>query len=249
VQPSLNYEIGLLVDAFDKPPFFMMSYNKPYYDRLIQSAGLSKSQDLYAYWAHVSMHDTLDPKLFQILEAARERFGIVIRPLNKKKFIQEVELFMNLYNRSLVTTWGFVPFSVAEMKHLAAGLKQLLIPEMTLFAEIDGKPVGVCFALLDYNPRIKAIQGKLFPFGFIKLLWNRRAIKKIRIISANVVPEFQSWGIGLVLLEGLMPIVREWGIQEAEYSWVLESNHLSRASLERAGAKLIKTYRLYDGSI
>jgi GNAT superfamily N-acetyltransferase len=123
------------------------------------------------------------------------------------------------------------------------------VPELALVAEIEGKPVGVCFALLNYNPRIKAINGRLFPFGFIRLLWNRRGIKSIRVISANVIPEYQRWGIGLVLLNGLLPKVHEWGVQEAEFSWVLESNHLSRASLEKGGAKLSKTYRLYDGAI
>ena len=66
------------------------------------------------------------------------------------------------------------------------------------------------------------------------------------MISANVVPEYQRWGIGLVLLRGLVPKMLEWGIEEVEFSWVLESNTLSRGSLERGGAKLTKTYRIYD---
>jgi hypothetical protein len=40
--------------------------------------------------------------------------------------------------------------------------------------------------------------------------------------------------------------VLKWGIEEAEFSWVLESNQLSRLTLERGGAQLTKTYRLYD---
>ena len=97
-----------------------------------------------------------------------------------------------------------------------------------MFAEIDGKPVGFRAALLDYNPRIKASNGRLFPFGFIRLLWNRRKIKRMRVISANVIPEYQSWGVGLVLLNGLVPKFMNWGLEEVEFSWVLESNHLSR---------------------
>lgn len=249
VNPSLNYELGLLVEGFDSPASFMMSYNKPYYGRLIEGCGLTKTQDLYAYWGHINMISQLDKKLSTMIEAARERFNVKIRPLNPKHFLQEVEMFLKIYNRSLVTTWGFVPFSPNEIKHLTAGLKQLIVPELTIIAEIDGQPVGVCFALLDYNPRVKLINGRLFPFGFLRLLWNRKAIKAIRVISANVIPEYQRWGVGLVVLNGLMPKVREWGIQEAEFSWVLESNHLSRASLEKGGAKLTKTYRLYDGTL
>lgn len=244
--PSLNYEVGLLVEGFDSSPFFMMTYNPPYYATLIENYGFARSQDLYAYWGHVEMLDSLDEKLAFITDAARERFDITIRPLNKKRFRQDVESFLDIYNKSLAGTWGFVPLSAAEIDHMAAGMRHLIVPELALMAEVDGKPIGACFGLLDYNPRIKEINGRLFPLGFLKLMTNRRALKNIRLIAANVVPEYQRWGVGLVLLSGLVPHVKSWGIQEAEFSWVLESNKLSRGSLERGGAKLAKTYRLYD---
>jgi hypothetical protein len=50
----------------------------------------------------------------------------------------------------------------------------------------------------------------------------------------------------VVILARLVPEVLAWGIEEAEFSWVLESNHLSYKSLKRGGAKLTKTYRVYD---
>ena len=113
-------------------------------------------------------------------------------------------------------------------------------------AEIDGEPVACVFGLLDYNPVIKKINGKLFPFGFLSLLNSKRKIRDIRLVSTNVVPQYQRWGLGLVLLERLVPNVKAWGIETAEFSWVLESNKLSRGTLERGGAKLEKTYRIYD---
>ena len=85
-----------------------------------------------------------------------------------------------------------------------------------------------------------------FPFGFLRLLTRRKQIKRIRLISTNVLPEFQRWGLGVVILARLVPIALAWGIEEAEFSWVLESNHLSYKSLQRGGAKLTKTYRVYD---
>ena len=68
----------------------------------------------------------------------------------------------------------------------------------------------------------------------------------VRIISTNVVPEYQKWGLGLALLAKLVPSALAWGIQEAEFSWVAESNHLSYKSLKRGGAKITKSYRIYD---
>jgi GNAT superfamily N-acetyltransferase len=128
-------------------------------------------------------------------------------------------------------------------------LKFLIDPAVTSFVEVDGQPVGVGLGLPDYNPLIKKIDGKLFPFGFLRLLWGKKSIKKIRVISTNVVPEYQRWGLGLVALERMLPDCLANGIEEAEFSWVLESNDLSRGSLERAGTKRTKTYRLYDRSL
>lgn len=246
MNPSMNYECGLLVEGWHSPPTFMMTYNPPYYGKLVEGWGFEKVQDLYAFWGHIDMLSGLDRKLWFIANEARERFNVKLRPMDQKHFRAEVELFLNVYNASLVGTWGFAPLSPGEIKVLAAGLKHLIAPELALVAEVEGKPIGAVLGLLDYNPRIKAIGGRLFPFGFLKLIRNKHSIKKLRVISINVVPEYQRWGLGVVLLGGLIEPVKQWGMHEAEFSWVLESNTLSRSSLEKGGAKRDKIYRIYD---
>ncbi len=244
--PSQNYEWGLLVDGFDSPPSFMMTYNKPYYQKLIENYGFVKSQDLFALGGPVSLLKEQDPKLAFIAEEAERRFNVKVRPVEKKRFAEDVDNFLDIYNRALPGQWGFTPMSEAEVRATAKGLKLLLATELTTMAEVDGRPVATAFGILDYNPLIKTINGKLFPFGFLRLLFGRKKIKKIRIVSTNVVPEYQRWGLGLVLLKRLVPEIYKWGIEEAEFSWVLESNKLSLGTLERGGAKRQKTYRIFD---
>ena len=244
--PSLNYECGLLIDGFEDSPFFMMTYNPPFYQQLVEEYGFEKSQDLYAYLGHVSQLDTLDEKLVFITRKAKEEFNVDIRPISRKHFNRDVRVFLDIYNSSMAGTWGFVPLSEAEIQEQASSLRYLIEPELALMAEVEGKPIGAVFGLLDYNTRIKEIDGKLLPFGFLKLLRKRDQIKRFRMISTNVVPEYQRWGIGLVLLAGLIPKVLAWGLEDAEFSWVLETNNLSRKSLEKGGTKRSKTYRIYD---
>lgn len=246
VNPSMNYECALLIDGFDSPPTFMMTYNPPYYPTLIENWGFSKTQDMYAFWGHVDMLATQDKKLRFIADEVYRRFDIKWRQLDRSRFAEDVRTFLDIFNRAMDGSWGFVPMSEGEIDHMSAGLKHLIVPEITAAADIDGKTIGAVLGLLDYNPRIRRINGRLFPFGFIRLLANKKAIKRVRLLSANVVPEFQKWGVGLALLDQLLPSVLEFGIQEGEFSWVLESNHLSYGSLKRGGAKITKTYRLYD---
>jgi len=244
--PSINYEIGTLVDGFDSPATFMMTYNPDYYPRLIEGHGFRKTQDLYAYWGHAGQLPALEEKRGKLIEQLKEHHGLEIRPLDKTRFVEDVEAFLDVFNRSLMHNWGFVPMTPAEVRHSARGLRWLIVPELALGAEMDGKLVGAVFALPDYNPRIREIDGRLFPFGFLHLLRRKDRIKKLRILAANVLPEYQLLGIGLVLNAGLIPKGVQWGLQEAEFSWVAESNALSRGALEKSDAKLIKTYRMYD---
>jgi GNAT superfamily N-acetyltransferase len=244
--PSLNYTLGLLIDGFDSPPTFMMTYNPSYYARLLENYGFRKAQDLYAFWGHISMLPTVSEKLRPLCHRIISRYNAHVRPLNKARFREDVTTFLSLYNRSLTNTWGFVPMSDAEIEHLAKGLEHLIVPEMAIAVEVDGRVVGATFGLPDYNPRIREINGRLLPFGFIRLLRKKKAIKKIRIISTNVLPEYQLQGFGLVLMDALVPKALEWGIEDAEFSWVLESNSFSRGALAKGGAKITKTYRLYD---
>ena len=249
MNPSMNHTVGLLIEGFDSSPFFMMTYNPAYYERLFENVGLAKAQDLYAFLGKIDMLPKVRERYLRTVEMIEERYAVKLRPLDKKNFEADVRMFLDIYNKSLSSTWGFVPFSDAELREMAASMKYLMVPELAIVAEVDGKPVGATFCLPDYNPRIKAINGRLFPFGFLKLLRKRSEIKRMRIISTNVLPEYQMTGLGLVLLNALVPKTLECGVQEAEFSWVLESNQYSRGSLEKGGAVRNKTYRVYDKMI
>ena len=195
------------------------------------------------------MLKTIDPKLKFVIDEVKRRFNVTLRAANRKKFGDEVKLFLKIYNEALQGTWGFVPLSDAECVSIGASLKLLIDPTLTSFVEVDGKAVAVGICLPDFNPLIKKINGRLFPFGFLTLLFGRKKIKKVRVMSTNVVPEYQRWGLGLVVLDRMLPDCLSMGITDAEFSWVLESNHLSRGSLERAGTTRTKTYRLYDRTL
>ncbi len=244
--PSMNHECGLLVDGFDSAPTFMNTYNPRYYAALIEGCGFRKSQDLYAFCKRTGPLAEVIAKRASVVHRCQKRFNIQLRSLNVRNFKADVRLFLEMFNRAYENVWGFVPLSSAEMDHMAQGLKALIVPELTTIAEVDGRAVAAVFAVLDYNPRIKAIGGRLFPFGFIRLLANRRSIKRIRVISAQVEPEFQGRGLAPVMVTHLLPAIQARGIEEVEFSTVIESNQLSYATLRQIGAAITKTYRMYD---
>ncbi len=242
--PSMNYECGLLVEGFDSCPSFLMTHNHAYYEKLVEAYGFKKVQDLYAYVGTRDQLPSIEERLGPLIDQAQERCGAVIRGMTGTK--NDGEVFWDLYNRSFEGMWGFVPLTQAEVKEFVGTLKYLVHPQLALIAEVDGKPAGAVIGLPDYNPGIKKINGRLLPFGFIRLLWGKRSIQRIRVISINVVPEFQRWGLGMVLMRALVPKALEMGIQEAEFSWIAESNVLPVMAMEKTNVRRAKTYRMYD---
>ncbi|MEO1496040.1 MAG: N-acetyltransferase [Planctomycetota bacterium] len=251
MSPTINYELGTLVDGFDTPPYMLLTHNPTYYRSLIEGAGYEKSHDLYAYRADTSHLGNMerDEKMAALDAMVRDRFGVTARGMDGSRFRQEVEMFLDIYNRALTKTWGYVPMSAAEVHAMAGELRHLIVPELARVAEVEGKPVGVVFGLLDFNPRIKAIDGRLFPFGWARLLWNKRSIHRIRLVSTNVLPEYQSWGVGITVARDLLKPALEHGVTDCEFSWILESNHLSRKTVEKGGAERYKTWRIFEKAL
>ncbi len=246
VNPSLNYECGMLVENFERQPTFMMTYNPSYYPVLWESFGFVKSQDLYSYVGYKEQLDTIDKKIGEIARHSAKRFNVRVRGASRTHFQKDVETFLNIYNASLTGVWGHVPMSTKEVRHVAKAMKWLIVRDLTLIAEVEGKAVGAILGLLDFNGRVREMDGKLFPFGFLKLLFGRRDIKRIRMVSTNVLPEYKMWGVGVILAAHILQPALNHGTTESEFSWVLESNHLSRKTLERADLEREKVHRIYD---
>ena len=249
VNPSLNYTCGLLIDGFECPPCFLMPYNRPYYAALIEACGFAKAQDMFAYELDTNMLEVMVDRYKPAVLSMLDRPDMVIRSMNPAKIQQEIETYLDIYNRSLDGTWGFTPLQPREARHIACELRHLIVPQLTAIAEIDSQPIGAVFALLDYNQILSRLNGRLFPLGFVRLMLGRRKITTVRAMAMTMVPGYQNAGLSVVLLDKLTGLAKERGIKCWELSWVLESNNRSRGSLERAGIKRTKTYRIYDKTL
>lgn len=241
---STNEECGLLVDGFDRPPTVMMTHARPYYGRLIESAGYEKGKDLLAYRI-----DDPDPpeRLVRGVERIRRRQGLTLRPMDMRNFRDEVARVQEVYNTAWERNWGFVPMTDAEFRHMAKELKPVVNPELCLIAENEeGEPVGFVLALPDFNMALKRINGRLLPFGLLKLLWHSRKIDALRVITLGLNPGYRRKGVDAMMYLEIFRRGTAEGFRTAECSWILEDNWDMRRALERMGARADKTYRIYD---
>ena len=251
VNPSTNYECGLLVEGFDKDPAVMMPYNFAYYADLLERYGFRKAMDLYAFDI-AEKYFVVSDKLTRVADRLRKKDKISVRPVNMKNFKGEVEIVRNIYNDAWSHNWGFVPVSEEEFSHLAKDLKQIVDHRVVLIAEqeVEGRatprPIGFLLAVPDINRALKKLSGRLLPFGLLKLLWHSRKIDFIRIITMGVVRQYQSMGAGAIFLDEIYRRGPGSGFPNGEMSWVLENNVMMNRAAELIGGRRSKTYRIYE---
>lgn len=250
--PSTNYECGLLVDGFNRPPVLMMTYNPRSYPRLIEGAGYGKVKDLLAYISPI--HGGSLERLERLAERTKRRNpGLAIRPADLARFDREVRLVQTIYNAAWERNWGFVPMSDGEIATLAKELKPLVHPELLRFAMMDGEPVGFLLNVPDWNPVLKDLDGQPFKHPLKTLRHALRTkpsdMEGLRLITLGVTAEHRKRGIeGVLIAEGLR-VCLDLGFSWCEYSWILEDNELVKRAVRLMDGDLYKTYRMYEKAL
>ena len=245
---SINEVSGLLIKGYDSPPQFLMAYNPPYYEGLLEKWGLKKVKDLYAWYYEVG--EVLEPAV-QIADAVREYPGLKIRTMDMHNMERDLHIVMDVFNSAWSDNWGFVPLTEEEIRHAARDLKKIIDPEVCLIAEVDGKPAGIVFSLPNLNDLIKDLNGRLFPFNLFRLLYRLkfRPPRNGRLAMLGIKKEYRGGvlgGLSILLYVEIHKRGKERGYTVGELSWTLEDNKKVNEGIRFMGGTHYKTYRIYE---
>jgi len=244
---SINQECGLLVEGFDSPPMVMMGHARPYYGARLEESGYRKEKDLLAYRIEVDFE--LTRAMRAVIKRAARR--VSIRSLRRERFSEELEILQDIFEDAWSENWGFVPFTKAEFKHLGQNLKHLVHDEYVQIAEVDGSPDAMIVGVPNVNEVIKDLNGRLLPFGWLKLLWRLKVArpKTARVPLMGVRKRHHNSFLGAALAVMVVERVRrlgvKYGAKEVELSWILEDNAGMRNILESMGGVVYKRYRIF----
>ncbi|MFQ5408763.1 MAG: GNAT family N-acetyltransferase [Anaerolineales bacterium] len=251
---SSNEEWGLLVDGFDSAPVILTTYNPRYFVEYIETAGFHKAMDLYAYETPSERltADALPPKLIRAVELIRKRSNVELRSLDMRRFDEEARHVKRIYNSAWAKNWGFVPLTDEEFDRLASDLKQVLDPDLTLFASINGETVGFSIPLPDVSQALRlAYPNPRTPewVTLAKLLWHwkvRPKVDTLRMFALGVLPEYRYAGIDALFYYESALVGLAKGYRRAEFSWALESNTMINRMMTLMGGEIYKTWRIYE---
>jgi len=244
LNPSTNYEVGLLVEGFDYPPVLMMPYNPPYYSELVESCGFAKEKDLLAF--RIDGDYRLPEWMDSLAGRIARKKGIQIRPCRRKDADAEFARIKDIYNDSWSANWGFVPLSDEEMRDIQKSVITFVDPDLAFFIYYEDEPAAVCVIFPDINPMLKRLNGRIGLLGLLKVLLYRREITGLRCLIFGVKDKYRQLGIPLLAFHHIFELVRQKEkYHSLELGWTLEDNEAVNALAVEAGARLYKRYRIF----
>ena len=243
---TMNDEAGVLIDGFEKKPMVKQPWQHPYYQDLLEGAGFKKAIDLYMWELQVDKRSSVAPMIWKVAEVAEKEHGITLRHMRKRDLKREVHHFVDVYNVAWAENWGFTPMRVEEFEHTAKEMKPLLSEDWLMICEKDGEVIATALTVPDFNQAFERANGRLLPFGGIKLLAKLPRIDQVRVGFLGVKPEYQHTGVAALLYREHFDMAEKTPQVGGEMGWILEDNDPMNRAMEGMGGKIAKRYRVYE---
>jgi len=202
------------------------------------------ARDWYAYWFD---YGPIPERLARASQRFLDRHPEVeVRHLDMANWDEEILEFWDIYNDAWEHNWGHTNLARDEFMSLARGLKQMVDPELTWWAYVDDDPAAASVAFPDYNQVLKKMNGKLLPMGWYHWAFGRKKIDALRIYALGVKQKYRKLPLGVPLYIKTWEVGLARGGRGADVSLVLEDNMEPRSVLEKLGARIYQTYRIYE---
>ena len=241
-----SQEWGAVLEGFTPSPVVMAPYNPPYYNDQLAAYGLCKVKDLVVYYIDAREGYQIPERIIKLTDLVQKRFKVRVRPLNMDRLDEDVAAMVKVLNASLEDNWGIYPVTAAEASAMARDMKQLVHPKAILIAEdAHGKPIGVAMSLPDVNLLLKGLNGRLLPFGWLKLLWGIPRLTQYRMWALGVLPEYHGKAIDNLLYRAMYESLYTDKLR-MEINYVLEDNDRMNNALVKLNVKPLRRYRIYQ---
>lgn len=227
---NTNQQVGLLIEGFTHGPQYMLPYNPPYYQQLLEECGLHREADLLTFsW---SAAQGIPDRIREKAARARENMPTArVRPVNPASIFQEAHIISEIFNQSMSQVWGFIPVRPEETLATLHSCMQDIHPSLQLILEVGGKPAGVLL---------------FFPAPAT----NRTGIKSVRAGIMGIVPEYRKRGLDALLIKRAIELFLQRGYNEADLSQVHDSNvNMLNLLSKTFQLKQTRRYRVYSLSL
>jgi len=240
--------LGLLVEGFEHLPAMGMPYNHSYYPELLTRAGFEKETGYVS--GHLSQGHPVPLQLYRLADAVRTEHGLSIKSFrNKRELRRWVPRIGAVYNAAFVDNWEYCPITDEELEVIGDHLVAIADPGLMRLVMKGEEIVGYLFVFRDISAAIQRTRGRVWPFGWLRLL---RAMRTTRIANLNgmgLLPAYQGMGISSVLFAEIARAADEAGYDRAEVVQIEDRNLRSLSNMEMLGIPFHKRHRVYRRAI
>jgi hypothetical protein len=233
--------MGFMVTGFEEDPMFPFPWTPPYYRKYLENMSYQPTYPLWYYEVDFSSE-----KYKTVKKRYANYDAAIIRPISKKNWDKNIETVTDMLNETFVHEWEFTKMSYDEIKEFFKPMKSILASQQILIAEIDGKPVGFCFAMPDLTPLFRSFNGRIGFGAIFKLLTRSNKFQRAGILGIGVTNEHKGKGLSKAIAMKLYGYHEELGLKSSLYFPVNESNMDSRGFAESIGGKGRLMYQVYD---
>lgn len=236
---------GMLMDGFDQRTMMtMMNYNPPYYPVYLERMGFTKEVDFVSCLFHKE-NFPLPERIYRIAERVEQRGELKV---HRFRTIKEVKVWAKrigeAFNKAFVNNWEFAPLTRREVQLVVDTLEMIADPRMIKIITHKDEIVGFLFAFPDLADSLKRHRGRLFPFGLIDLLLEKRRTQWAAVNTMGILPEFQGIGGNALLYtemeKTLLPRFSHYALYQ-----VAETSVNMRRDLINGGAVAYKNHRVF----
>jgi hypothetical protein len=237
-----GWQLPFTIDAYEAVPTIFHTFNPAYYHSYIKNSGFVTERGQVEY--QVRFTPELAAKYQQMVDRASSS-GVKIRSWDFDNLEEESVKFLDLYNETFASHWGASQFTLPEMRGLVIGLKDLLVRDFTVFAEVDGQAIGGVFSLPDLNQTFHRMKDEVIEENFSKFLQYLQEIDHGVLLIIGVKAQFRGRGINLAMAAKSYLAMIERGYKTASYTMVLDNNWPSRRTAEKLGARVARNFNVY----
>ena len=244
---NLDYEdsYGVLLEGRDRPPALLCGHTPTYYQHFMDRYGFQPARaDNIAFMIDPDAPGL--PRLSRIASKLRARSKINVRGSDLDHFQREVDHVHFLLNTSLAHLPDHIGWHREVVEATLAQFRTIADPELVLFAEVAGEPVGWLAGIPNLNEAFIHVNGLRHPWDYIKLWWYMRQKRECLCLkSVAVLPEYWNRGVAIALFDEMMQRALAKGYQWADLSITSEDNPNTPILAKHLGAKVYKRYRVY----
>lgn len=251
---SIWEEPGLLVRGQDHSPTIMMGHHPAHYRAWIEGAGYAPAKSLLTYALDIT--EPFPPLIERVVASGERNPRIKVRPIDKRRWAEEIETVLAILNDAWSDNWGFVPFTPAEIAYAGKKMKPIIHPQLNMIAELDGVPVAFMMTLPDINGVLKRVRGRLFPFGWVQLLrWLKKPVgADMRVPLMGVKRELQNSRLASQLAFMLIDRIKTnattiYGARRGEIGWILDDNQGMIAIADAIDSAVNREYVIFEKAL